>query len=311
MSGPAYVAAIGHISADYYYQCQQEIVVGDKFFVRFLEMNPGGMVGNAASVLAMLGTPTKLFTALGQDGDTKPLLESFAPFGVDTSCVDVLAEYENMRTSILLSPGGRDRTIMLYDTGDKPVAVLDDARRAVLEGAACVYALMSNLKTLPGHKELFTALAQAGVKLMLDAECSTFTSAEDPEDVFYFQLASVVSFNEVAAAQYAGAAGEKALKALARDRVVVITLGPQGCRVLAGDEDFSVPAYDIAPVDTTGAGDTFNAAFLHGWLKGWPLREAAEFAIAASNRAILHRGARGGAVGEAEVAAFRREHGAG
>jgi 2-dehydro-3-deoxygluconokinase len=39
-----------------------------------------------------------------------------------------------------------------------------------------------------------------------------------------------------------------------------------------------VPAFPVRPVDTTGAGDSFDAGFLVRWLDGAPPREAAEFA---------------------------------
>jgi sugar/nucleoside kinase (ribokinase family) len=38
---------------------------------------------------------------------------------------------------------------------------------------------------------------------------------------------------------------------------------------------FSAPAVSVTPVDTIGAGDSFNAGFLFGWLKGWPADQCA------------------------------------
>ena len=83
MSNIEYVAAIGNISADSYYRCLQNIVAGDKFFVRFEETLPGGMVANAACVMAKLGTPVLMFSALGEDEDTALLRNSFAQYSVD------------------------------------------------------------------------------------------------------------------------------------------------------------------------------------------------------------------------------------
>jgi sugar/nucleoside kinase (ribokinase family) len=42
---------------------------------------------------------------------------------------------------------------------------------------------------------------------------------------------------------------------------------------LDGDRVLQVPAYPVETVDTTGAGDSFNAGFLHRWLAGAPLVE--------------------------------------
>ena len=63
------------------------------------------------------------------------------------------------------------------------------------------------------------------------------------------------------------------------------------------------------PVDTTGAGDTFNSSFVYGLSCGWGLQEAGTFANAAAGRAILNMGARSGAVGEAAVKDFMNREG--
>jgi len=54
-------------------------------------------------------------------------------------------------------------------------------------------------------------------------------------------------------------------------RGVVLKLGPQGSATLIGDHFLSVPSVRVIPLDTTGAGDCFNAGFLYGVLTGLPL----------------------------------------
>jgi sugar/nucleoside kinase (ribokinase family) len=68
--------------------------------------------------------------------------------------------------------------------------------------------------------------------------------------------------------------GEAASRLGERVAVAVVKTGPKGA--IAGSKDgvLRMPAYGVEPVDTTGAGDTFDAGFLWAWLRGKPIREA-------------------------------------
>jgi sugar/nucleoside kinase (ribokinase family) len=59
----------------------------------------------------------------------------------------------------------------------------------------------------------------------------------------------------------------------ARTRNTVIKLGSRGCRWIAPGRDLRSPPVRVRPVETTGAGDAFNAGFIYGLLRG--LRPAA------------------------------------
>lgn len=71
-------------------------------------------------------------------------------------------------------------------------------------------------------------------------------------------------------------------------RTVVVKLGARGCYVDGDEWKGVVPAFPVRAIDTTGAGDVFDAAFLYGWRAGWDLQTCARFAnvmAAASTRA--------------------------
>jgi sugar/nucleoside kinase (ribokinase family) len=54
---------------------------------------------------------------------------------------------------------------------------------------------------------------------------------------------------------------------------VIGKLGPRGSATLEKDALLELPAFAIQPIDTTGAGDSFDAGFLHAWLREQPIRE--------------------------------------
>jgi fructoselysine 6-kinase len=72
--------------------------------------------------------------------------------------------------------------------------------------------------------------------------------------------------------------------------VVVVTLGKQGSLAYDG-QIYYQPSLPTTPVDTLGAGDTFIAVFLAGWLKGKARSEALADAARGAAQTCTHLGA--------------------
>ena len=89
-------------------------------------------------------------------------------------------------------------------------------------------------------------------------------------------------------------------------RLAAATLGTDG--VLAWDRSqfHYAPAFDLKPVDTTGAGDVFHAAFAYALLRGDDLPKSLEFSCAAAGLACLEMGARGGIASVEDIEALIR-----
>jgi sugar/nucleoside kinase (ribokinase family) len=75
---------------------------------------------------------------------------------------------------------------------------------------------------------------------------------------------------------------------------VAATLGAGGVLAWEGQRFHYFPAFELQPVDTTGAGDVFHAAFAYGLLNGQDLPQILEFGCAAAGLSCLGMGARGG-----------------
>ena len=86
--------------------------------------------------------------------------------------------------------------------------------------------------------------------------------------------------------------------------VVVVTKGADGAEVFTETEHVSVPAFTVEVADTTGAGDTFNGAFLTSLCRGYPLRNCAYLASAAAAEQITAVGSRTKLITEQQAVAF-------
>lgn len=74
-------------------------------------------------------------------------------------------------------------------------------------------------------------------------------------------------------------------------REIALTLGADGCLVVTPEGRAALPAPEVCGVDTSGAGDSFNGAYLAARLSGAPPGKAAEAALAVASRVVTAPGA--------------------
>lgn len=70
----------------------------------------------------------------------------------------------------------------------------------------------------------------------------------------------------------------------------LVTLAGEGSLVLQGDEILRVQAPHVNAVDGCGAGATYSAGFIYGWLRGWKIEESVRFATAAASLKVTRAG---------------------
>jgi len=73
-------------------------------------------------------------------------------------------------------------------------------------------------------------------------------------------------------------------------QTALITMADEGCLTVRGEEVLRIHAPNVHVVDGCGAGATFSAGFIYGYLKGWNLEESACFATAAASLKVTRPG---------------------
>jgi ribokinase len=79
-------------------------------------------------------------------------------------------------------------------------------------------------------------------------------------------------------------------------QTVILTRGEHGCSYLnpINGELCTIPAIPVQVVDTTGAGDAFNAALCYGFSTGLTLEQTIQFAVKAASLSVTKFGAQNG-----------------
>lgn len=293
------VLAVGGVDVDIVMRVDRLPGHGEKVLGTFVGNLPGGTVANFACAASRLGLRAASLATVGPDDAGKLIIEDFEHFGVATDFVLVRPEVETHFTVILIEPSG-ERSIIVVP---RFTEAYDDAflERAIPQSRA--------LYTMPNRADLFRQMGRMarahGVQVMIDVEATIGADRETLEEML--QWVNIASFNEAGLEAIGGeeATIEGARQLLAfGPHTVVVTLGKRGSLAVTADEAVEMPGRDVAVVDTTGAGDTFNAAFLTATLRGLPLAGRLAFANAAAALAVTGLGPRGRLPTSAEVESF-------
>lgn len=283
----AYIVAVGSACLDEYYRAERWIGEGDKTSVSMLEPVVGGMIANAACVSAQCGVKAYLVDTMNRSACTEIILADLRKYGVDLSHMRYDDSIPDGKCIIILTE--RERTLFSVSL-NKPV--LDPSRDIDLfRGAYCIYSKFDDFLRIRAPMDFAADVRRCGARLAFDVESFSASDAEYE----LLRNASIVFFNQYGAADYEKAAGiEHAWTELFSccAETIVVTRGGDGCDVYLPDMCRHIPAFNVEIVDTTGAGDTFNGAFISRLCLGSSPLDAARYASAAAACCVMNYGAR-------------------
>lgn len=280
--------------------------LGREVLVEKCVMTLGSASAVTAVGLAKLGTPVAFVSKIGTDTWGDYCCGVMAEAGVDVTRVARDAGLQTGVTVSISSPS--DRALVTYP-GSIEALTSADVPNELFGGFDHLHVssffLQSNLA--PGLPDVFRRARARGLSVSLDPG---FDPTERWAPVMSDALTEVDVFlpNEVELRGLSGqTVPEKALHALANGRTLVVAkLGRSGCLARDAEETLYVPAIEIDAVDTTGAGDSFNAGFLYGWLQDRSLRECLQYGSACGALATRGLGGTSSQPDGDELAAFVR-----
>lgn len=234
----------------------------------------GGSGAIFACAAALLGLRVGICGVVGDDPFGRFMREELTEAGVDVRGLTVDPTRPTGVTVVLSRPDDR---AMLTAAGTIAGLAGASVSRELLRDARHVhvssYFLQDALR--PDLPELFDEAHAAGTTTSVDPN---WDPAENWDSGLLSLLPAVDIFlpNSAEARNITGIDDiDVACESLAgRGGLVAIKFGDGGGMVQKGDETMRVPGITVDVVDTTGAGDTFDAAFLAAWLEGWPPERA-------------------------------------
>lgn len=269
------------------------------------------VVGSSSAIFACgaarLGLRVAFVGVVGDDAMGRFMLDTMRTHGIDVSAcrvdgvvptgVSVILAGDTDR-AILTAPG----TVPLLREDDVPAALLDRARHLHVGSVFLLDALRPQLA------ELFASARRAGITTSFDCNW-------DPGGTWDGGLGPILAQTNVFLPNAAEAQRITGRESIDEAALALAALGPWVVAVkcgadgaLAADPDGAItrmPAIAVDTVDTTGAGDSFDAGFLAAWLAGRPLRDCLAVGVACGSLSTRRVGGTAGqpTLAEAEAAA--------
>ena len=309
MSFPTRILSVtGSLNMDFVVQVDRLPAPGETVLGHDFKMIPGGKGANQACAAGKLarGHRVSMVGRVGYDPFADHLKASLAAAGTDVSAVHATHAQPTGIALIWVDRAGQNSIVVAGGAnGELSPADIENVREVYASSAVSLFQLETPLNTV---EAALHAARAAGATTVLDpaparplpssllALVDVLTPNESESCILLGREPSRVGFEE--AREMAAA-----LRKLG-PRAVVVKLGDQGCLYADGTSEIVAPGFAVTAVDSTAAGDTFNAALGVALCEQMPIEAALRFANAAAAISVTRLGAQSSAPSREEVEEF-------
>ncbi|MBC7100994.1 carbohydrate kinase family protein [Methanothermobacter tenebrarum] len=284
------VVGFGALNMDQLYMVDRIIGPEEETIIRSFKESCGGSAANTIIGLSKLGLKTAYIGKVAMDREGVKLKENLE------------REKVNLDLLIITKEGRSGKVIGFVDENGQRALYLDPGVNDTIKIDEIKIELVENSKLL--H---LTSFAGEGLKVqetLLERLSSRPLISLDPGNLYakrgikslrrLIEAVNVLLLNEMEIKVMLGYRGsyKEAAKLLADEvDIIIIKRGSLGVYGLMDDLEVEVPALKVECVDTTGAGDAFNAGFLYAWLMGHDLKTSCYFGNYIASHCIQGYGA--------------------
>lgn len=274
------IATIGDVNVDLIARIDRMPELGKQVITKDFQTHGGGCSANFSLSCARLEMDVQLFGKVGDDVFGTYVLVELEDNKVDTSNVLLTDKKTGVTVAVVQ---GIERSFITF-RGENATYSLNDIDVSKIQAEIVhlpSYFLMDGLRK--DYVKLIDLLHAAGVQVSFDTgwDPRGFTAETvDPLfeilpriDVFLPNIDEVRNILGLDPKTGPERAAEILLDMGVK--VVAIKMGKDGCWVANHENIEYVPSFSVKVVDTTGAGDNFNAGFISAYISGKPLRECA------------------------------------
>ena len=277
------IVVVGSLSTDFIVQAERmpykgETILGTDFSTAF-----GGKGANQAVAAARLEAETAFVGAIGDDGFGEKLKANLEQNSIFCGNVETFTEKSSGTAHINIYDNDNSIIVVPGTNGLLTPEVLVQSH-PLLEQAE--YVMLQNEIPVETIKHVIDFCHEKGIKVIYNP--APFI----PIEIGYLEKCTLITPNELECNALFGDDISSAV--MKHPNQLIVTRGAQGCLYHDGEREVHVSSFKTTPVDTTGAGDTFNGALAAFLVKGLNLSAAIRSANMAASLSIRAMGAQGG-----------------
>ena len=288
------IVVVGSLNMDIVISAGRMPKLGETILGESVTYLPGGKGANQAVGAAKLGSSVKLAGAVGQDAFGKSILEQLKKVKVDTELVRTVPGTSTGVANIFHVENDNCITVIPgANYSYTPELAAEQLDSIFHEAGVLVVQLEIPLETV---QFMLSEAKKRGIKTILNPAPARHLSPQLLAGVDYLtpnetELATILG-HEIGSEEELEMSMAKWQETYGN--TLVVTMGEKGCAYLENGKIKMIPPCKVNVVDTTGAGDAFNAALAYSVSLGLPLDTGVSFAVKVSSLSVTKFGAQEG-----------------
>ncbi|WP_411345335.1 carbohydrate kinase family protein [Paenibacillus sp. WLX1005] len=280
---------------------------GQEVFVSNMLVHIGGGAALFSMALAKLGLKVAFNGVLGSDYYGQFILDEFSELNIDTTYIRQ-SQHNNTGISIAINPE-HDRSFITYMGSNAEVRMEDLNENSMRYGRHVHMTGYQGSRNHDAYMKMIRKIKSFGTTISFDVGWDD--SGEWYSGIFeVMREVDVFFLNELEALHYSGRQDiHQAIQRMSSHAShLVVKMGSRGAVSVHNADRTYRSAYSVTAVDTTGAGDSFNAGYMYGVLTGKTAGECLQYGNACGALSVSAYGGNTGILDHDGVQEFIRQH---
>ncbi len=272
---------------------------------------PAGAPAIFADILAKLGSSVGFIGVIGDDDFGKVAVDKFETDNVDISSLRKSDEYTTGTSFVSYFEDGSRKFLFHLNHAAAGQLSAQDIDSSYISNGEFLHIAGSTLSINESCKDaIYEAVdiaSENGLKITYDPnirpellEESTVREVSEPIlESCDFLLPNEEEIMNLSDEQEVSACVEEFLDYSME--AVIVKRGANGAKIYSQNKELDVSSFQVEEIDPTGAGDSFDAGFVHSIIEDKNLEEAVKFANAVGALAVTERGGMGGIKNKKDV----------